>query len=99
VDNCTVIVLATCTDAGLLDRALLRPGRLEHHIPLTVPDAEARVALLTYFLQGTPLEHTAAAALQAEDTRLSPTASVADIKGLANQLIFSHVTRTIQHGS
>ena len=99
VDSSTVIVLATCTDARLLDGALLRPGRLEHHVPLAAPDAEGRAALLTHFLQDTPLEHTAAAMLQAEDTRLPATASVADIKGLADQLIFSHITRQIQHDS
>jgi SpoVK/Ycf46/Vps4 family AAA+-type ATPase len=33
-----IIVLAACTDITVLDDALLRPGRLEHHIRLDLPN-------------------------------------------------------------
>jgi ATP-dependent 26S proteasome regulatory subunit len=32
-----ILVLAACTDINVLDDALLRPGRLQHHIKLELP--------------------------------------------------------------
>ena len=33
-----ILVLAACTDIAVLDEALLRPGRLQHHIKLSLPN-------------------------------------------------------------
>lgn len=33
-----ILVLAACTDITVLDEALLRPGRLQHHIKLDLPN-------------------------------------------------------------
>ena len=41
-----VVVLAATNRIDLLDPALLRPGRLEFHVELPMPDAEARRAIL-----------------------------------------------------
>lgn len=41
-----IIVLAACTDINVLDDALLRPGRLEHHIRLDLPNRADIKAIL-----------------------------------------------------
>ena len=41
-----VVVLAATNRLDLLDPALLRPGRLEFHVELPMPDAAARRAIL-----------------------------------------------------
>jgi ATP-dependent 26S proteasome regulatory subunit len=43
-----VVVIATTTNISLLDKALTRPGRLELHIRLDLPDESQRKLLLQY---------------------------------------------------
>jgi transitional endoplasmic reticulum ATPase len=50
-----VIVLAATNRLDRLDPALLRPGRLEFHIELPMPDAAARRAILQVYLKRMPL--------------------------------------------
>ncbi|PDT50146.1 ATPase [Sinorhizobium fredii] len=40
-----VVVIGAANNASVVDRALLRPGRLERVIPIDLPDAEARVKI------------------------------------------------------
>ena len=50
-----VVVLATTNRAAALDPALLRPGRFDLVVPVGLPDAEARAAILAVALRGLPL--------------------------------------------
>jgi transitional endoplasmic reticulum ATPase len=50
-----VVVVATSNRPDLIDSALLRPGRLDRHTHVPVPDREARRAILDVHTRGTPL--------------------------------------------
>lgn len=41
-----IIVLAACNNIDILDEALLRPGRLQHHIRLELPNRDDITAML-----------------------------------------------------
>ncbi|WP_026612831.1 AAA family ATPase [Ensifer aridi] len=45
-----VIVVGATNDASGIDAALRRPGRLDRHVEIPLPDAEARVAILKQHL-------------------------------------------------
>ena len=45
-----VIVIGTTNHPELIDPAILRPGRFDRHISLTLPDATARLAILRQYL-------------------------------------------------
>ncbi|WFU00687.1 AAA family ATPase [Rhizobium sp. CB3171] len=47
-----VVVVGACNNPTVMDAAILRPGRLDHHIRLGHPDAEARVGILRLHLRG-----------------------------------------------
>jgi len=49
-DRTGVLVIATCNDAGGLDSALTRPGRLERIVPVGRPDAEGIELILRVHL-------------------------------------------------
>ncbi len=51
VERPGVIVIGATNHPGGIDAALLRPGRLDRHIEIGLPDAEARQAILRYHLQ------------------------------------------------
>ena len=46
-----VIVIAATNHRGLLDEAILRPGRLDLHVELPLPDEGARVAIFAHHLR------------------------------------------------
>jgi transitional endoplasmic reticulum ATPase len=50
-----VVVLAATNRLDRLDPALLRPGRLEFHVELPMPDADARRAILKVQTRRMPL--------------------------------------------
>jgi transitional endoplasmic reticulum ATPase len=50
-----VVVIATTNRPDLIDPALLRPGRLDRHIHVPVPDAEARRKIFAVHTQDKPL--------------------------------------------
>jgi transitional endoplasmic reticulum ATPase len=50
-----VAVIATTNRPELVDPALLRPGRLERVVPVSLPDAEAREEILRIHTRGVPL--------------------------------------------
>lgn len=47
-----VVVVGACNNPSVMDSAILRPGRLDHHIRLGYPDADARVGILRLHLRG-----------------------------------------------
>jgi SpoVK/Ycf46/Vps4 family AAA+-type ATPase len=46
-----VVVIGACNDASVIDVALKRPGRLDHHIEIAPLSAEAREAILLHHLE------------------------------------------------
>ncbi|MFB6112335.1 MAG: CDC48 family AAA ATPase [Halobacteriaceae archaeon] len=50
-----VVVIATTNRPDLIDNALLRPGRLDRHIHVPIPDEEARRAILAVHTESKPL--------------------------------------------
>ncbi|MFB6078631.1 MAG: AAA family ATPase, partial [Halarchaeum sp.] len=50
-----VVVVATTNRPDLIDSALLRPGRLDRHVHVPVPDEEARRAILEVHTREKPL--------------------------------------------
>ena len=50
-----VVVVATTNRPDLIDSALLRPGRLDRHVHVPVPDQEARRAILEVHTRNKPL--------------------------------------------
>jgi transitional endoplasmic reticulum ATPase len=50
-----VVVIATSNRPDLIDSALLRPGRLDRHVHVPVPDEEARRAILDVHTRNKPL--------------------------------------------
>ncbi len=51
VERPGVIVIGATNHPAGIDAALLRPGRLDRHIQIDLPDADARQAILRYHLQ------------------------------------------------
>ncbi|WP_281977461.1 AAA family ATPase [Pseudorhizobium flavum] len=45
-----VVVIGACNNPGIVDPALRRPGRLDRHIELGLPDGPARIAILCRYL-------------------------------------------------
>ncbi|MFC4448285.1 AAA family ATPase [Halorussus aquaticus] len=54
-ENPNLVVLAATNRRDALDRALLRPGRLEEHIEVPAPDEEGRRAILSVHADDKPL--------------------------------------------
>ncbi len=83
-----VVVLAATNRQDRLDPALLRPGRFDYRVTLSLPDEEARLAILRIHLRGTPL---------AEDVDLAALASAtdgmvgADLAGLCRRAAVSAI--------
>jgi transitional endoplasmic reticulum ATPase len=50
-----VVVVATTNRPDLIDNALLRPGRLDRHVHVPVPDEDARRAIFQVHTRGKPL--------------------------------------------
>ncbi|MFC7226884.1 AAA family ATPase [Salinirubellus salinus] len=66
-DNPNVVVLAATNRREVLDPALLRPGRLESHVEVPLPDEAARRAILEVHGAGKPFaEDVSVASLAAE---------------------------------
>ncbi|NHN59247.1 MULTISPECIES: AAA family ATPase [Halorussus] len=54
-ENPNLVVLAATNRRDALDRALLRPGRLEEHVEVPAPDEEGRRAILAVHADDKPL--------------------------------------------
>tara|TARA_R110002020_G_scaffold69730_9_gene181448 strand:+ start:22206 stop:24152 length:1947 start_codon:yes stop_codon:yes gene_type:complete len=52
VDREGVVVVGACNNPAVIDGAILRPGRLDQHVRLGYPDAEARKGILRMHLRG-----------------------------------------------
>jgi len=77
-----VVVLAATNRPDVLDPALLRPGRFDRHVTLSLPDKDARRAILDVHSKGLPLHRDVDLDLVAAGT---PGFSGADLKNLLNE--------------
>lgn len=77
-----VVVLAATNRPDVLDPALLRPGRFDRHVTLSLPDKVARRAILDVHAKGLPLSPQVDLDAVAAGT---PGFSGADLKNLLNE--------------
>jgi SpoVK/Ycf46/Vps4 family AAA+-type ATPase len=46
------VVVGACNNPVLIDPAIIRPGRLDRHVRIPLPDLEARAAIFRMHLRG-----------------------------------------------
>lgn len=81
----SVVVLAATNRPEILDSALVRPGRLDRHIALTLPDLEAREEIFELYLSKLTIKDGQIDFLKKRLASLSPQFSGADISNLCNE--------------
>lgn len=86
-----VVVLAATNRPDVLDPALLRPGRFDRHVTLSLPDKPARRAILNVHIKGLPLHADVDLDLVAAGT---PGFSGADLKNLLNEAAITAARRS-----
>ncbi len=86
-----VVVLAATNRPDVLDPALLRPGRFDRHVTLSLPDKEARRAILDVHSKDLPLGQDVDLDLVAAGT---PGFSGADLKNLLNEAAITAARRS-----
>merc|ERR1719154_626673 len=89
-----VILLASTNRADVLDKALLRPGRFDRHIPIDLPTVIERKEILEKHLETVVLEHDKTRYSQRLAT-LTPGFSGADLANLVNEAAL-HAARDLQ---
>ncbi len=77
-----VIVMAATNRVDMLDRALLRPGRFDRHVDVTLPERKDRLAILKVHFKKKPLEEGVDLDSLAAKTAGS---SGADLANIANE--------------
>ncbi len=77
-----VVVLAATNRVDILDKALLRPGRFDRHITLSLPDRVGREAILKVHTRHTPLHEDVSLERL---SRLTTGMSGADLANLVNE--------------
>jgi cell division protease FtsH len=85
-----VVVLAATNRPDVLDPALLRPGRFDRHVTLTLPDRPARRAILDIHARNLPVGAGIDLDLVAAST---PGFSGADLKNLLNEAAINAARR------
>jgi len=82
-DNETgVIVMAATNRADMLDKALLRPGRFDRHVNVTLPERKDRLEILKVHFKGKPIDEDVNLKALAAKTAGS---SGADLANIANE--------------
>lgn len=77
-----VIVIAATNRVDMLDKALLRPGRFDRHINITLPERKDRLAILKVHFKNKPTEKSVDLEALAAKTAGS---SGADLANIANE--------------
>lgn len=85
-----VVVLAATNRPDVLDPALLRPGRFDRHVTLSLPDKDARRAILNVHIKDLPLHRDVDLDQVAAGT---PGFSGADLKNLLNEAAITAARR------
>ena len=86
-----VVVLAATNRPDVLDPALLRPGRFDRHVTLSLPDKVARRAILDVHVKGLPMHSDVDLDQVSAGT---PGFSGADLKNLLNEAAISAARRS-----
>jgi cell division protease FtsH len=86
-----VVVLAATNRPDVLDPALLRPGRFDRHVTLSLPDKVARRAILDVHVKDLPLRRDVDLDQVAAGT---PGFSGADLKNLLNEAAITAARRS-----
>ena len=86
-----VVVLAATNRPDVLDPALLRPGRFDRHVTLSLPDKVARRAILDVHVKDLPLHRNVNLDQVAAGT---PGFSGADLRNLLNEAAISAARRS-----
>ncbi|MGH2498110.1 MAG: ATP-dependent zinc metalloprotease FtsH [Ktedonobacteraceae bacterium] len=81
-DRQAIVVLAATNRVDILDKALLRPGRFDRHITVSLPDRVGREAILRVHTRKTPLHEEVSLERLA---RLTTGMSGADLANLVNE--------------
>lgn len=77
-----VIVMAATNRVDMLDKALLRPGRFDRHVNVTLPERKDRLEILKVHFKGKPIEENIDLEALAKKTAGS---SGADLANIANE--------------
>lgn len=89
-----VVVMAATNRVDILDKALLRPGRFDRHITVSLPDRVGREAILKVHTRRTPLHEEVSLERLA---RLSTGMSGADLANLVNEAALTAARRNLEH--
>src|SRR3989441_665280 len=90
----SVVVLAATNRADILDKALLRPGRFDRHITVSLPDRAGRQAILGVHTRRTPLHEEVDLERLA---RLTTGMSGADLANLVNEAALCAARKNMEH--
>ncbi len=88
-----VVVLAATNRADVLDQALLRPGRFDRHITVSLPDRVGREAIFKVHTRRTPLHEDVSLARL---SRLTTGMSGADLANLVNEAALSAARQNLE---
>jgi len=88
-----VVVMAATNRVDILDKALLRPGRFDRHITVSLPDRVGREAILKVHTRHTPLHEDVSLERLA---RLTIGMSGADLANLVNEAALSAARRDLE---
>ncbi|HET8910228.1 MAG TPA: ATP-dependent zinc metalloprotease FtsH [Ktedonobacteraceae bacterium] len=88
-----IVVLAATNRADILDKALLRPGRFDRHITVSLPDRAGRQAILKVHTRKTPLSEDVDLERLA---RLSTGMSGADLANLVNEAALAAARQNLE---
>lgn len=87
-----VVVLAATNRVDILDKALLRPGRFDRRITVSLPDRTGREAILQVHTRKTPLHESVSLARLA---RMTTGMSGADLANLVNEAALCAARRNL----
>ncbi|HLX57317.1 MAG TPA: AAA family ATPase, partial [Ktedonobacteraceae bacterium] len=88
-----VVVLAATNRIDILDKALLRPGRFDRHVTVSLPDRVGREAILRVHTRKTPLHEEVSLERLA---RLTTGMSGADLANLVNEAALCAARRDLE---
>ncbi len=89
-----VVVLAATNRVDILDKALLRPGRFDRHITVSMPDRAGREAILKVHTRRTPLHEDVSLERL---SRLTTGMSGADLANLVNEAALCAARQNLEH--
>lgn len=85
--NSNVVVLASTNRADILDKALMRPGRLDRHILIDLPTYEERIEILNVHMRDLKLGFSGKSREEflSRLSHLTPRFSGADLANICNE--------------